>query len=397
MTSALVSERQTAGGDDLELLRRLRRAVHRRPETAHREHRTAAYVERLLTRFGLHPFRPAPTSVAVHIGPPGIRPAVGFRADLDALAVAEETSAPYRSRVLGVMHACGHDGHTAAVLALARRLAADPPRDHAVLLVFQQGEEAHPSGAPLVLQGLPAAMRPPMFYGLHLWPELPSGVIGLRDGPLLASVAGITVRVTGAEGRAHGTQAESGGVDALSAGVDLYRALPTVAAGRTLTESRRHALHVGRLTAGEQPHRVPLQCELHGTLRALSDADENAALAQLRQLASVIARRTRAAIDVEVERDIRPSLCNSASAVDLAAAVCRATGVVLRTYPAQPLGVSDDFGWYLKDAEGAMLLVGCGNGSSPADLHTPLFDFDEEALVPIVDVFTRLARNPFGR
>ncbi|MDH6624412.1 amidohydrolase [Streptomyces sp. LBL] len=380
--------------DDLVLLRRIRRVIHRHPETAHREHRTAAYVERLLTRFGLAPFRPAPTSVAVRIGPSTADLVIGFRADLDALPIPEETEAPYRSGIPGVMHACGHDGHAAAVLTLGRRLAADPPRSHAVLLVFQQAEESHPSGAPLALQGLPADMRPPLFFGLHLWPELPTGVIGLRSGPLLASVAGITIRITGSQGRSHGTQAEAGGVDALNAGVLLYGMLPTTPAGRTLDEDHPHALHIGRLAGGVLPHRVPVECEIRGTLRALSESAESEALSQIQALAAMAAARTGAAIDVKVEQDIRPPLCNTESAVDLAAEACRATGATWRPYPPRPIGVSDDFGWYLKGADGAMLLAGCGTGPSPADLHTSRFDFDEQALLPIVDVFTWLAHNP---
>lgn len=99
--------------DDLAFMRRVRRAIHRRPELGHQERSTAALVERVLARLGLETFRPAPTSVAAVVGTAGVQPAIGFRADLDALPITEATDAPYASRNHGVMHACGHDGHAA--------------------------------------------------------------------------------------------------------------------------------------------------------------------------------------------------------------------------------------------------------------------------------------------
>ncbi|MDF5756214.1 amidohydrolase [Spongiactinospora sp. TRM90649] len=372
------------------LARRLRRAVHRRPELAHREHRTAAYVERVLRLFGLRPFRPAPTSVAVVAGDPARRPRAGFRADLDALAVTETTTVPYASRVPGVMHACGHDGHTAALLLLARRLARAAPWGGSALLVFQQGEEAHPSGAPRVLRGLPPAVLPDEFYAVHLWPELPAGVIGVREGPLLASVAGLTFHVTGREGRAHGTRSESGGVNAVAAAVRLYTVLTSDPTGREVGAGQGLAL--GRIEGGEHPNRVPLRCELRGTLRALTFREQESAVRRIREVAAAVADETGAAVEVLVEAGIRPPVENAPEAARRALMACRATGTPHKRYPDGPLGVSDDFGWFLQDRPGALLLLGCGNGPQPPDLHTSAFDFDEEVLLSAVDVFDALAR-----
>jgi amidohydrolase len=377
--------------DPVVLARRLRRALHRHPEVGHHEHRSAGYVERLLRRLGLRPWRPAPTSVAAVVGPAGRRPVQGFRADLDALPLTERTAASYASRVPGRMHACGHDGHTAALLLLAARLAAAPPTEP-VLLVFQAAEEVHPSGAQQVLRGIPDELMPPEFYAAHLWPQLPAGVLGVRAGPLMASVAGITIVITGRPGLAHGTAAESGGADALAAGVQLYRALTDGGTGRVLDATRPAALYLGRLAGGEHPHRVPTRCELAGTMRALSAADEDALVADVRAAAGGVAARTDTRIEVHVESGIRPPVRNTAAAVDSVVAACEATGTPWRRYPPRPLGVSEDFGWYLSGRDGALVLLGCAARPDHPDLHTPTFDFDEAVLLAIVDVFDHLAR-----
>lgn len=374
------------------LARRIRRAIHRHPELGHHEHRTAAYIERVLTLLGLRPFRPAPTSVAVVIGRPDQHPAVGFRADLDALRITETTGAPYTSRVPGIMHACGHDGHAAALLLLARRLVAATDRPSAALLVFQQGEEAHPSGAPQVLRGLPEHVLPPQFYAIHLWPELTAGMIGVRNGPLLAAVAGVELQITGREGRAHGTQTETGGIDAIAVGIRLYIALAPNGTGRNLDDAQRSTLSIGRISGGERPNRTPSRCLLHGTVRALSWTDQDAAVERIRHVAAAVALESNAQIDVIVESGIRPPVVNSTEAAQRVIDACRATATPWCRYPDAPVGVSDDFGWYTNDRQGALVMLGCGEGPGHPDLHTPTFDFDESVLQVAVDVFEALAK-----
>jgi amidohydrolase len=375
------------------LARQYRRSIHRYPELGHHEHRTADYVERVLIAFGLRPIRPAPTSVAVVVGIDGQRPRMGFRADMDALPMMELTRHPYVSQVPGTMHACGHDGHAAALLVLARRLVERPAGRGSVLLVFQQAEEVHPSGAPLVLAGLSDVLMPDEFYAAHLWPELDEGVIGIRSGTLFATVAGLTIRIRGATGRAHGSAAEAGGIHAVDAGLKLYQAFVPPASSRNLSEHLRWHIFVGRFDGGEHPHKVAAHCLLRGTIRAMDWPDLDDAVAAVRHQARRIAMTTGADIDVDIERGIRPPVCNSARCVARVVEACSSTGTAWCSYPAQTLGVSDDFGWFLEGRQGALLLLGCGSGTERADLHTPTFDFREEVLLAGVDVLEALARS----
>jgi len=377
---------------ELEFLRRVRRSLHRRPELGHHEHRTANLVERVLRLLGLDPFRPAPTSVAVVVGPPGRRPVTGLRADHDALPVTESTGATYASRNAGVMHACGHDGHTATVLAVARRLVANPPREP-VMLVFQQAEESNPSGAPDVLAGLPQRLLPAEFYAFHLWPELPSGVIGVRAGPVLAAVAGLVVTVSGDPGRVHGTRCDTESADALAAGVELYQEIRATWSGRHLAGGRASTVTVGQLTGGDTPNRIPTSCVFRGAIRSLTWADEKETVRTLAEMATRISERTGTGIDVNVHSGIRPPVGNHPRAVARARAACLASGVEWRDYPQGTVGVSDDFGWFTDGRPGAYLFLGCGGGARTADLHQPDFDFDETALLPAVAVADRLVRT----
>ncbi len=380
---------RVGSGPELDFVRRVRRAIHRRPELGHAERRTASYVERLLRQMGLKPFRPAPTSVAVVVGPADAAPSIGFRADMDAIPVHEAIGAPYASRNPGVMHACGHDAHTAALLTLARRLTVSPC-PASVLLVFQQAEETYPSGAPVVIEGLPRNLMPREIFACHVWPELPAGVVGARAGTMMASVAGVTIDVHGREGRASGTTAESGGVDAVSAAIRLYGRLEPDT-GRQLHDESPTALSMGVIHGGDGPNRVATRCQLQGTLRALSWADQDTAVAAIEAAAAAVADETGAKIEVSITSGIRPPVRNSAGSVARLQAACRGLGIQCLAYPKQPAGVSEDFGWYLDQADGALFLLGCAKTDAHPDLHTPEFDLDEAVLLTAVDIFQALA------
>ena len=375
-------------GQELDFVRRARRAIHRHPELGHCERRTANYVERVLLRLGLTPFRPAPTSIAAVVGPAEITPAIGFRADMDAIAVHEATGAAYSSRNPGVMHACGHDAHTAALLTLARRLTIKPC-PVPVLLIFQQAEETYPSGAPLVIEGLSRHLMPHEIFAFHVWPELPEGVVGVRTGTMMAAVAGLALDVHGRDGRVSGTEAGSGGVDAVSVAVKLYARL-SPDTGRELHDDSPTALSVGLISGGDGPNRIATRCQLEGTLRALSWADQDAAVAAIRATAQAVADETGAKIDVLLTSGIRPPVCNSARSVARLEAACRKLEVRCQAYPEQPAGVSEDFGWYLDEADGALFFLGCGRAQASPDLHAPEFDLDETAVLTAVDIFETL-------
>ncbi|MGL5823720.1 MAG: M20 metallopeptidase family protein [Nocardioides sp.] len=382
---------------DLELLRWIRQTLHRWPELGHEEHRTSGFLEGVLGGFGLRSFRPAPTSLAVTLGPSG-RPRVAFRADLDAISCAEETGLPFASERSGFMHACGHDGHTAALVVLARRLIRRQPIAP-VLLIFQQAEEVHPSGARQVIEGLGPDLWPvDQIYGLHLWPELPEATIGVRIGVTMPGISGVTVTFQAVRGRSHGTQVDAGAGDALHAVNRFCREVSRgIPAGRCPNFEQSVVVHVGMAEAGEAPNQPAISGSVRATMRWLDHGARLRCERQLRHIAEDVSAETCVRIDVDIEHDIRPQVHNAATAATSVVSACETVGLtVAADYPPGPLGVSDDFGCYLERVPGALFQVGCGLGQNQADLHSPKFDFREEVLLPVVDVLELLARQDTG-
>ena len=374
----------------------LRRWFHRNPELGHQEIRTAEFIEERLREFGFRDIlRPAPTSVCALLG--HTKNTILVRADIDALPIDEiNDGRPYRSTISGVMHACGHDAHSAIVLDVARRLFRKPPTDPGgVLFVFQQAEEIQPSGAPLVIKGLPHSFEFLCGFGLHVWPELESGFVGLRSGPLLAGIDGFTIRLNDPEVHpAHGSKAESGSVDLISCAASIITGLKSWLRGRTLTEESPVALHIGLIRGGDLPNRFPDTVELRGTLRWLRSSDKVRAWREIGETIQGLCGRVAAVCTINIEPAIRPAVINDPQVISFLRGAARGSATVVEPYPTTPLGVSDDFGAYGNLCPTAMLLLGCRKPNRDIiHLHDPRFDIDEEILNLGASILERAVRE----
>jgi amidohydrolase len=376
---------------------RIRRHLHQYPELGHREANTAQYVEQTLRDLDcFEVFRPSATSVAALIGPLH-GDIVVLRADMDALPLEETTGAAYSSTRPGISHACGHDGHIAALLATAGQLAQHQPFNRAVLLVFQQAEETHPSGAQQVLNGLKSrlgsALSRARFYGFHLWPDLLEHHVGLVAGPVMASVTGVSLRLKGSSGVSHGVHVHQDSRDALEGAVRLYDRLAPLRNGRTLTKHDHATLHLGWAAIGDRPQDVACMAELRGTLRAIDRESEAAAMKEICRISDALAQEHGLSGTVEFDEGIRPPLVNDQDCVSKLRIACELSGVQTQEgYPAEPLGVSEDFGRYLAAAPGAYFFLGCGIKNDPRQLHDPRFDFNEKVLCTATQILLELSR-----
>lgn len=164
-----------------------------------------------------------------------------------------------------------------------------------------------------------------------------------------------------------------------------------------LDDQHPTTLNIGRLEGGQEPpSRVPTRCVIRGTLRALSWDDQADAVDWIRETAVEVAATSGAGVELTVESGIRPPVRNARTSVARIRGACEKLGIDCRLYPEHPVGVSDDFGWYLDGRPGAMFFLGCAGGESHPDLHTPNFDFDESVLLAAVEVGLELARDPVG-
>lgn len=376
------------------------RWLHRHPELSFEERETSRFIADMLrTIDGVEEVSsPTPTSVvaAIQGTAPGDRetgnvgPArvIALRADIDALAVQEETGLEYASEVPGVMHACGHDGHVAILLSVASVLSGLRSRFRGeVRLLFQHAEEQPPGGA----RGLVAAgvlRGADAVVGLHLIAQLPTGSLALSSGPLMACSNTFSIRVTGAGG--HGAYPHET-VDPVAIGAQIVTNLQHIAS-RTVDPIASAVVSVTRFVADNQPNVIPSTVELGGTTRAF-DADVRAdVLRRLEQIATGVATAHGAIAEVTIEEGY-PVLVNDGPLTEVVRAVL-AAGLpdVALVEQHQEMGV-DDFAVLASQVPGCFFNVGAGDPTweSSAPHHHPSFHIDERALPIGVEALTVVA------
>lgn len=359
---------------------RWRRYLHERPELSFQEEATSRYIAGLLREFGIE----TRTGFAGHAvigfiagGSPG--PTVALRADIDALPIQDGKTCPYASKVPGVMHACGHDGHTATLLGLARWFAANRERLAGnVLLVFQHAEELCPGGAAEIIAS-GALDGADVIYGAHLWTPFPVGRAYTCPGPLMAAPDEFTVTIRGKGG--HGGMPHAA-VDAALIGAQTAVNLQTVVS-RSVDPSSPAVVSVCSIQAGSGAYNVIAEtCELIGTVRTFDTKTR----ALIRKRMDEIVRHTAAAGGAKAELKYRegyPALVNDEQEAERFFRVAgRALGPG-RAARCAPIMAGEDFAYYLERIPGCFVLVGAGNRRKGFVYphHHPLFDFDENAML----------------
>jgi len=373
----------------------LRRDLHAHPELAFAEHRTADLVAARLEGAGIAVRRGlADTGVVglVEGRQPG--PMIGLRADMDALPLHERNDFAHRSVHVGRMHACGHDGHTAILLAAAETLAAAPDFAGRVAFIFQPAEEGDGGARRMMDEGLFADFPCEEVYALHNWPGLEAGCFAVHRGPVMASADqfDITLRGRGA----HAAMPHQG-LDPVTAAAALVQTLQTVVSRRT-DPLRAGVVSVTRMQAGEAYNVIPETVTIGGTVRALDNTVRDALQAQITAAAEGIAAAHGLHATVDYRRGY-PATVNHAAQADFAGAVAAAlVGQEHVRRDMDPSMGAEDFGFMLMEKPGAYLWIGNGPGSGGCMLHNPLYDFNDDIL-PLGVRFWRalvLARLPLA-
>jgi len=368
----------------------VRRDLHRHPELSMREHRTAKVVEGRLRSFGLRPRRLAGTGVLADVAGAAPGPTLLLRADMDALPLQETAGRPHGSLHPGVMHACGHDGHTACLLGAAERLAARPPERGRVRLCFQPGEEGADGARAMVRAGALKKPEPDAAAGLHLWVNLPVGKVAVLDGPCMAAVDRFVIRVRGTGGHAaypHDAR------DPVVVAAHVVTALQTLVSRRTDPRDSV-VVTVGRVAAGTAFNIIPAEAVLEGTVRTYSERTRRRIARELRTLAVSTARALGARADVEHEFQLPPTVNDPGLAGLFREAAEEVVGRrnVVR---AEPSMGGEDVGVLFGRRPGAFAFVGCRNARKGIvhEHHHPSFDLDEAALPVGRDLLEAVARR----
>jgi len=366
----------------------LRRDIHQHPELSFEEARTGEAVATALEGFGLSPRRGVvKTGVVVDIGA-AEGPLVALRADLDALPMQEETGLPYASRVPGVMHSCAHDGHTASLVGAAALLAADPPTDGRVRLIFQPAEERGNGALHVCNEGHLEGVQ--AIFGIHVDNRWPAGTVVLSPGPVCASSRSFAIEVTGRGG--HAARPHEG-VDAIAAGAAIVTALQSIVA-REIRPGEAAVVTVGRFEGGAHRSTLAGTASMLGTIRCFNEAVS----IQLRDAVGRVARNVGAAYRCEVEATFGegcPAVINDEAVVGIArraaASVVGEGGVLPLPHPNTG---AEDFSFYLRHAPGAYARLG---GRKPGEelisTHNARFDFDERTLAVAARYLESAARE----
>lgn len=383
-----------------------RRDFHQHPELSNRELRTSGIVAEHLKRLGLEVTTGiAKTGVIAVLegGKPG--PTVALRADMDALPVAEKTDVPFRStatatyqgETVGVMHACGHDAHTAILMGVAEILAgmrAELPGK--VMFIFQPAEEGAPDGeeggAPLMLkEGLFASTKPDALFGLHVFSTLPAGTIGYRPGAFMAGSDGLRIVVHGRQ--THGARPWAG-LDPIVVSAQIISALQTVVSRQVDLTENPAIVTIGTVRAGTRGNIIPEAVEMRGTIRTYDPAQRTDVLARVTRTATRIAEASGATAEVQFGATPNPVTRNDP------ALTLRAVPTLTRVAGEghiREIGLqtpSEDFSYFAREVPSLFFFVGVAKPGVPAnevaDNHSPLFYVDESALPVGVRALTQL-------
>lgn len=354
-----------------------RRALHRIPELELALPKTMEYIRQSLSGLRCDVFAPMDSALCAWFDF-GADRAIAFRADADALPIQEQTNAPYASTHPGAMHACGHDGHTAILLELARRLSRKERLPHNVLLVFQPGEESPGGAKPLCETGIFEKYNVQAVFGLHLWPGLPEGEVFSRENELMSRSCEVNVDIFGRS--AHIAKAAEG-IDALAAGAEFYRRAMAMEA--QIPKGIYRLLKFGRFTSGTVRNALSGHTRMEGSLRAFQDEVFESLRDGLFAIAGDMEREFCCTVQITMS-DGYPAVMNPAG---LYQRVRRA--VDFRELP-EPSMTSEDFAWYQKRLPGIFFFLGVGD--TPA-LHASTFDFNEEILLKGADFFEKLAET----
>ncbi len=361
-------------------MRAWRHDLHQHPELALQETRTSAKVQEALRSFGVDEVHTgiAKTGVVGVIRGQGPGGAIGLRADMDALPILEETNLPYASQTPGLMHACGHDGHTTMLLGAAKYLAETRNFDGTVYVIFQPAEENLAGGEMMVKEGLFERFPMTQVFGLHNWPGLPESVFAWRDGPVMAAVANIEITVTGRG--SHGAQPHNG-IDPIVVSAAIVQAFQSIVA-RTLRPTDAGVVTIGSIQGGQIYNVIPETVRMLGTARWFKPKVGDQLEQGVRRLATSIAEGFGARAEVEFKR-MYPATVNDSEAMAMAREAAQAVVGEARVEPMdQPTMGGEDFSFMLNAKQGSYIMLGARRGPDDAMVHHPRYDFND-ALLPV--------------
>ncbi|MGE8374377.1 M20 aminoacylase family protein [Diaphorobacter sp.] len=378
----------------------VRRDIHAHPELCFQEVRTADVIAAKLTEWGIPIHRGLGTTGVVGIvhGRDGgaCGRAVGLRADIDALPMQEFNTFAHASKHQGRMHACGHDGHTAMLLAAAQYFSKHRDFDGTVYLIFQPAEEGGGGAREMIKDGLFEQFPMQAVFGMHNWPGMPAGSFAVSPGPVMASSNEFKITIRGKG--SHGAMPHMG-IDPVPVACQMVQGFQNIIS-RNKKPIEAGVISVTMIHAGEATNVVPDSCELQGTVRTFSTELLDMIERRMRQVAEHTCAAFEARCEFEFVRNYPPTI-NSPAEAEFARQVM--VGIVGedKVLAQEPTGGAEDFSFMLQAKPGAYVFIAngdgdhraMGHGGGPCTLHNPSYDFND-ALIPLGGTYwVELARQ----
>jgi hippurate hydrolase len=373
----------------------VRRDLHAHPELCFEEHRTAELIAEQLADWGIPVHRGlGKTGVVAILKHGSSRRAVGLRADIDALPMTEHNQFAHASRHPGKMHACGHDGHTAMLLAAAKHLGKHRNFDGTVYLIFQPAEEGGGGAREMIRDGIFEKFPMEAVFGAHNWPGMAVGEFALKSGPCFASSNEFKITVRGKG--AHAAMPHNG-IDPVPVACQMVQAFQTI-----VTRNKRPidaaVISVTMIHTGEATNVVPDSCEIQGTVRTFTLEVLDLIERRMREVAEHTCAAFGATCSFEFSRNYPPTINHQAETDFVRGVMTQLVGAD-KVQLFEPTMGAEDFSYFLLEKPGCYFLIGNGDGShregghgmGPCMLHNPSYDFNDE-LIPLgASLWVRLA------
>jgi hippurate hydrolase len=366
-----------------------RQRLHAYPELAFEEERTAAFVADKLSSWGLAVDRGLAGTGVVGTLSRGDGPAVGLRADMDALPIEEANTFGYRSRHAGKMHACGHDGHTAMLLGAARYFAEFGRFSGTIQFIFQPAEEAAGGAKVMLADGLFERFPVDAVFGMHNWPGLEAGRFAMRSGPMMASMDCFDVKIRGRG--AHGALPHQG-VDPVLAAAQVISAVQSIVS-RNVNPLEAAVISITTIHAGDAHNVIPEYVELGGAIRCLNNTLRAGLKSRFADVIDGVCGGLGATAELTYANEF-PAVVNwpepTSVASEAAAAVVGHANVDAASAPVMG---SEDFAHMLEVKPGCYVFIGNGVGEGVRMIHNPGYDFNDEILTIGASYWVRLAES----
>lgn len=359
-----------------------RRDLHQIPEVGFKEFKTQQYIIDTLKNMGYSPNIICETGVFVYI--PGKKEeCIAFRADIDALAIQEENSCEFASKHSGFMHACGHDGHSATLLAFAKYLTINKKTDHSVLLIFQPAEEG-PGGAKFICEtNILKDFNVKEIYSFHLFPDLEEGIVSTKPGPFFAQATEFDCKVIGRGGHGGMPQKANDPLIPFTKIIDSYQSIIS----RNISPFNAGVITVGKISGGTARNIISNSIDFYGTIRTYSQEDTEFIIKRVKEIHSGV----EIAFNVKVEDEFRilyPPVINDEALYNKFLKISSE----FKFIQGEALALAEDFAFYQEKVPGVFFLLGTKNKEKNfiSPLHSSSFNFDEKVLLEGVKLFAKL-------